>query len=191
MAKLIYSAITSLDGYIEDKNGGFDWAMPDEEVHSAANDLDRGIGTFLYGRRMYQTMAVWDDFYAKEDLPEVYRDYATIWHGTDKVVYSETLDHATTDRTRIERVFDPDTIRAMKERATEDLSIGGAGLAGAALRAGLVDEIHLLITPVIVGGGKPALPELAETRLDLLGQRTFGKGVVHLHYRVDAQSSGG
>ncbi|SEE98289.1 Dihydrofolate reductase [Arthrobacter alpinus] len=184
MAKLIYTAITSLDGYIEDRNGNFDWAMPDEEVHGYVNNLERGNGTFLLGRRMYQTMAVWEEIHVQSGHPEVMRDYAAIWHGGDKVVYSGTLDHATTERTRIERVFDPENVRRMKADSATDLSVGGAQLAGVALRAGLVDEIHLLISPVLVGGGKPALPEIDATRLELLGQRGFGNGVVHLHYAV-------
>lgn len=184
MGKLIYAAITSLDGYIEDKDGGFGWAMPDDEVHSCINNLQEDIGTFLLGRRMYQTLQVWEEFYGKTDLIKVMRDYATLWHGTDKVVFSKTLEEVSTSRTRIERVFDPETIRRMKADADHDLSVGGAELGGQALRAGLVDQIHLFISPVLVGGGKPALPEIKETRLELLGQQRFGNGVVHLHYAV-------
>ena len=184
MGKLIYAAITSLDGYIEDKDGGFGWAMPDDEVHSCINNLQEDIGTFLLGRRMYQTLQVWEEFYGKTDLIKVMRDYATLWHGTDKVVFSKTLEEVSTSRTRIERVFDPETIRRMKADADHDLSVGGAELGGQALRAGLVDEIHLFISPVLVGGGKPALPEIKKTRLELLGQQRFGNGVVHLHYAV-------
>lgn len=184
MGKLIYTAIMSLDGFVEDRHGKFDWAMPDDEVHSCVNNLELGIGTYLLGRRMYQTMAVWDQIYGQTDLVKVMRDYAAIWHGMDKIVYSGTLDHATTDRTRIERVFDPQEVRQMKVHAAENLSVGGAELAGEALRAGLVDEIHLFISPVLVGGGKRALPEMDATTLELLGQQTFGNGVVHLHYAV-------
>ncbi|MGP9501502.1 dihydrofolate reductase family protein [Specibacter sp. AOP5-B1-6] len=184
MAKLIYAAITSLDGYIEDREGKFDWAMPDEEVHSCINNLERRIGTYLYGRRMYQTMQVWEEFYGQPDHTHVVRDYANLWHMADKVVFSRTLDHATTARTRLERVFDPEAVRQMKNGADENLAVGGAELAGEALRAGLVDEIHLFVTPVIVGGGKAALPETTQTRLELLGQRRFDNGVVQLHYLV-------
>lgn len=184
MAKLVYAAMTSLDGYIEDTAGSFSWAMPDEQVHAFANDLDRSIGTFLYGRRLYETMKVWEDMYGQDDEPPVVQDYAEVWHTTDKVVFSKTLDRTTTARTRIERTFDPEIIRRMKEESAQNLSVGGAELAGQALTAGLVDEIHLLVSPVIVGGGKPALPETGETRLELLEQRAFGNGVVHLHYAV-------
>lgn len=184
MGKLIYAAITSLDGYIEDKDGGFGWAMPDDEVHSCINNLQEDIGTFLLGRRMYQTLQVWEEFYGKTDLMKVMRDYATLWHTTDKVVFSKTLDEVATSRTRIERDLDPEAIRLMKAESDHDLSVGGADLGGQVLRAGLVDEIHLFISPVMVGGGKPALPEIRETRLELLGQQRFGNGVVHLHYAV-------
>ena len=184
MAKLIYTAMTSLDGYITDKDGRFDWAMPDDEVHAFANDLEQGVGTHLYGRRLYETMKVWEQFYARTDLAKVVRDYADAWHQIDKVVFSRTLDSPSTERTRIERNFEPEAIRRMKAEAARNITVGGAELAGQALNAGLVDEIHLLISPVLVGGGSRALPDGISTPLELLGQRVFGNGVAHLHYAV-------
>lgn len=184
MAKLIYAAMTSLDGYIEDREGSFSWAMPDDDVHSYVNNLERGIGTYLYGRRLYETMKVWEQIYGQPDEIKVMRDYAAIWHATDKVVFSTTLEAVDTARTRLERSFDPEAIRALKAESEEDISIGGADLAADALRAGLVDEIHMFLSPVLVGGGKPMLPENYTTRLELLAQRAFGNGVVHLHYAV-------
>ncbi len=184
MAKLIYAAMTSLDGFIEDREGSFNWAMPDDDVHSYVNNLERGIGTYLYGRRLYQTMKVWEQIYGQPDEIKVMRDYAAIWHGTDKVVFSATLEAVDTARTRLERSFDPEAIRALKAESEEDISIGGADLAADALRAGLVDEIHMFLSPILVGGGKPMLPENYATRLELLGQQAFDNGVVHLHYAV-------
>lgn len=184
MAKLIYAAMTSLDGFIEDREGSFNWAMPDDEVHSYVNNLERGIGTYLYGRRLYETMKAWEQIYGHPDEIKVMRDYAAIWHGSDKVVFSTTLDAVDTARTRLERSFNPEAIRALKADAEEDISIGGAELAADALRAGLVDEIHMFLSPVLVGGGKPMLPGNYATPLELLAQRAFGNGVVHLHYAV-------
>jgi dihydrofolate reductase len=183
MARLIYVAITSLDGYVEDEEGKFDWAEPDEEVHAFVNDLDRSIGTHLYGRRMYETMAAWE---TADDPSAVSRDYARIWRAADKVVYSRTLATVSSARTRIERQFDPTAVRELKERSTSDLAIGGAELAGQALAAGLVDECHLLLGPVLVGGGKRALPAGLRAGFDLLDQRRFASGVVSLRYRVVA-----
>lgn len=185
MAKLIYTTITSLDGYIEDREGSFDWSTPDDEVHSCINNLERSIGTYLLGRKLYEVMKVWDQFYGQPDHAHVVRDYANIWHMVQKVVFSTTLDQTDAAKTRIERTFDPDAIRRLKAESREDLSVGGANLAGQALKAGLVDEIHLFVSPVIVGGGKRALPGNLATRLELAGQRHFGNGVVHLHYRVN------
>ncbi len=185
MAKLIYSAITSLDGYVEDERGRFDWAAPDEEVHRFVNELERPIGTYLYGRRMYETMAYWDS----PDLagrPPHLEDFAALWQAADKVVYSTKLAEPASARTRIERRFDPTEVARLKAAATADLSVGGPALAARALEAGLVDELHLFVTPVIVGGGKPALPATGPLGLDLLGERRFGGGVVHLHYRIAA-----
>jgi dihydrofolate reductase len=184
VAKLIYTAITSLDGYVEDDNGGFDWAEPDEEVHAFVNEIERSAGTYLYGRRMYQTMAGWENMYGGADRPAVAQDFAQIWQAAEKVVYSTTLRTASTARTRIEPRFDPAAVMTMKRGAERDLSVGGANLAAQAIRAGLVDECHLLINPVLVGGGKAALPQQLRLGLELLGERRFGNGVVHLHYRI-------
>jgi dihydrofolate reductase len=184
MAKLIYSGITSLDGYIADAEGKFDWGMPDEEVHAFANDLARPVGTYLFGRRMYEVMAVWEELADDPDLPPVEQDFARIWLDTDKVVYSTTLETAPSARTRIERSFDPEEIRRMKGSAERDLAIDGAELAAHALRAGLVDECHLLVSPVMVGGGKRFLPDGVRMQLELLEERRFGNGVVFLRYRT-------
>jgi dihydrofolate reductase len=183
MADLIYAALASLDGYIEDEDGKFDWAKPDEEVHSFVNDLERGVGTYLYGRRLYETLAVWETL-PLDDQPGYIRDYAELWRNSDKIVYSRTLDAPSTPRTRIERDFDADAVRRIKGEAERDLAVGGAELAAQALRAGLVDELHLLLAPVLVGGGKRALPDDVRLPLDLVGERRFGSGFVHLHYRT-------
>ncbi|WP_207343369.1 dihydrofolate reductase family protein [Arthrobacter sp. E3] len=184
MGQLVYSAITSLDGYIEDREGGFTWGMPDDDVHSFINNLERSIGTYLYGRKLYEVMKSWEPLFGQPDLIRVERDFAAIWHMSEKVVFSRTLEEVSTARTRIERTFDPEAIRAMKASAEDDLSVGGAELAGTAFKAGLVDQIHLFISPILIGGGKPALPDAAATRLELLDQHGFGNGIVHLHYRV-------
>ena len=186
MGKLIYAAIASLDGYVEDAHGRFDWAAPDEVVHAFANDLDRTLATHLYGRRMYETMAVWETMGTGADVPETVREYGEIWRAADKVVYSRTLQEVSTARTRIEREFDPDPVRRLKTSVEADLSVGGAERAGQALAAGLVDECHLLLCPVLVGGGRRALPDGVGVPLELLDERRFGSGVVHLHYRVGA-----
>lgn len=181
MAKLIYSAIASLDGYVEDAQGTFHWAAPDEEVHAFVNDLERGIGTYLYGRRMYETMVFWET--ARDPSP-VSRDYAQIWQAAEKVVYSRTLEAVTSAKTRLEREFDHAAVRKLKETAAADVSIGGAELAGEAIAAGLVDECHLLLSPILVGGGKAALPDDVHVRLELLDERRFTGGVVSLRYAV-------
>jgi dihydrofolate reductase len=186
MARLIYSAITSADGYVADVDGRFDWAAPDEEVHAFVNDLERPIGTYLYGRRMYEVMAAWETLGAVPGQSAVMLDFAAIWKAADKIVYSRTLETVTSARTRIERDFDPEAVRRLKASATRDITVGGAGLAAHALRAGLVDECHLLLHPVIVGGGTPALPDHLRLGLELLDERRFGSGVVHLHYRTQA-----
>jgi dihydrofolate reductase len=184
MAKLIYSAIASLDGYTEDASGSFRWAAPDEEVHTFVNDLERSIGTHLYGRRMYEMMASWEtDRSLIEDSP-ITRDYAEVWQAADKIVFSRTLQSAATDRTRIEREFDPVAVQALKASATRDLSVGGPELAAHALRAGLVDELQLFLVPVLVGGGKPALPDNIRLNLELLDERRFSSGFVYLRYRT-------
>ncbi len=184
MPKLIYSAIASLDGYVEDKRGNFDWAAPDDEVHGFVNDLERPIGTYLYGRRMYQTMVYWQTVDTSGDHRDVSRDFAQIWQAADKVVYSRTVETASSPRTRIVRNFDHAAVTELKRSSTLDISVGGAELAGEALAAGLVDECHLLLCPVVVGGGKRALPDDVRLRLELLDEHRFRSGVVHLHYRV-------
>ncbi len=181
MGRLIYSAIASLDGYIEDDHGGFEWAAPDEEVHAFVNDLERPIGTYLNGRRMYETMVYWET--EGEDAP-VTRDYASIWRSADKIVYSRTRQTVSSARTRIERHFDPAAVEELKATSPSDISIGGAELAGQAFAHGLVDECHLVLQPVLVGGGKRALPAGARADLELVDERRFSSGVVHLHYRV-------
>jgi dihydrofolate reductase len=186
VARLIYSGIMSLDGYTADADGGFDWAAPDEEVHAFVNDLERPIGTYLYGRRMYETMAVWQTMADERDLSPVALDYARIWQGADKVVYSTTLTEPSTPRTRVERSFDPDAVRTMKDSAAADISIGGPGLAAQAVAAGLVDEWQLFVTPVVVGGGTRYLPDDVRLDLDLVDERRFGNGVVLLRYRTRA-----
>jgi dihydrofolate reductase len=186
MAKLVYSAITSLDGYTADDNGNFDWAAPDPEVFTVINDLERGIGTYLYGRRMYETMVSWETFDAAEDQPPCVRDFAGIWRAANKVVYSRTLGAVSSARTRIERAFDPGAVLRMKETAGHDISVGGPDLASQAMAAGLVDELHLFLTPVTVGGGTPALPGHVHSLLELLGADRFVGGVVHLQYRISS-----
>lgn len=183
MAKLVYSAIASLDGYVADADGRFDWSMPDAEVHAAVNDLERAVGTHLYGRRLYEVLVAWETM-ETEGEPEVIQDYARIWRAADKVVYSSTLTEVASARTRIEPVFDPDAVRALKAAGDRDLAIGGPTLAAHALRAGLVDELNLFLSPVVVGGGTPALPPGLRLDLQLAGERRFANGVVHLHYRA-------
>jgi dihydrofolate reductase len=184
MAKLIYAAIASLDGYVADANGNFEWAAPDAEVHAFVNDLERPIGTCLYGRRMYDVMRYWETAPTTGDEPAVMRDFAELWQAADKIVYSKTLETATTAKTRLERDFDPEAVRALKASADRDLSIGGPHLAAQALAAGLVDELHLFLHPILVGGGNRALQDGVRAQLELLDQRQFKSGVVHLHYRV-------
>jgi dihydrofolate reductase len=186
MARLIYSAITSLDGYIEDDEGKFDWAAPDEEVHAFVNDLERPIGTYLYGRRMYETMVFWETLSTEADEPAVIRDYGGIWRAAEKIVYSRALQTVSSARTRIEREFDRDAVRRLKQSSGADIAVGGAELGGQAIAAGLVDECHLFLNAILVGGGKRALPDQVHARLQLLDERRFGNGVVHLHYRMSA-----
>ena len=184
MGKLIYAANTSLDGYLEDETGSFDWSVPDDEVHAFWNEHERRIGTSLYGRRMYETMRVWEDDDWLTTEPAVVREYAEVWRDTDKVVYSSALEEVSTARTRIERQFDPQALRELKETSSSDLSIGGATLAAEAFRHGLVDECVLLLYPVLVGGGKPALPRGIRLDLELLDHRPFGNGVIHVRHAV-------
>ena len=183
MARLIYSAIASLDGYVADARGNFDWAAPGEDVHRFVNELERDVGTYLYGRRMYEVMAAWE---TADKLPEqtpATRDFAEIWQAADKIVYSKTLESASTARTRIEHDFDPEAVRKLKE-STRDLSVGGPHLAAQALAAGLVDELQLFVTAIAVGGGTRALPDGLRIDLELLDERRFESGVVYLHYRI-------
>ena len=186
MAKLIYSALASLDGYVEDKGGEFAWAAPDEEVHAFVNELERPIDTYLYGRRMYETMVYWETQGSGADESVESNEFAEIWRAADKVVYSRTLQSPSSARTRVERDFDPAAIRQLKQLSTSDISVGGAALASQAIAAGLVDECHLFLYPVIVGGGKRALPDDVRVQLELLEERRFRSGVVHLRYAVRA-----
>ena len=183
MAKLIYSVIASLDGYVADEDGNFEWAAPDAEVHAFVNDLERHIGTYLYGRRMYETMVYWETADALPDQSPVVQDYTRIWQAADKVVYSTSLGEVSSAKTRIEKAFDPDAVRQMKASAAADISLGGPHLAAQAIEAGLVDELHLFVTPIVVGGGNAALPDNVLVKLELLDERRFDSGVVHLHYR--------
>jgi len=189
MAHLIYSAISSLDGYIEDRQGKFDWAAPDEEVHRFVNDLERPAGTFLFGRRMYEIMVVWETDPNLAAESPITGDYAKIWQAANKIVYSRTLPKVSTRKTQLERTFDPEAIRQLKESAEKDILIGGPELAGHAFRAGLVDECQLFLTPVIVGGGKPSLPDGVRLELELLEERRFTSGVVFLRYRTRQASA--
>jgi dihydrofolate reductase len=184
VAKLIYSVITSLDGYIEDADGTFDWAEPNAEVFAFIADLERPIGTYLYGRRMYETMVFWETPDRSAAQSPVERDWAQIWKSADKIVYSRTLAAVSSRRTHIERDFDVEAIRQMKARAPRDLTVGGPELAAHAIKAGLVDELQLYLMPIVVGGGKPALPSDVRLQLELLDQRRFAGGVIYLCYRT-------
>ncbi len=186
MARLIYAVLMSLDGYIADEDGNFDWAFPSDEVHSFVNDLQRSIGTHLYGRRLYEVMRVWETMHTEPDLPAVELDFAASWQAADKVVYSRTLGDVSTARTRLEREFDPEEVRRMKEAADADLLIGGAELASHAFAAGLIDDVHLFLSPAIVGGGTRALPEGVRLDLELVDERRFGNGTVYVHHRLAA-----
>ena len=190
MAKLIFSGITSLDGYIEDNGGNFDWAAPDEEVFSFINDLERPIGTYLYGRRMYETMVYWETAQALADQSSSEREFTEIWQATDKIVYSESLNTVTSAKTRIERRFDPNLILEMKSVNERDITVNGPNLAAQALKAGLVDEYQLFLTPVVLGGGKPSLPNDVRLECELLSERRFRSGVVFLQYRIAMAGSG-
>jgi dihydrofolate reductase len=185
MARLIYTAIASLDGYVADEDGKWDWSEPDEEVHGFVNELARPIGTYLYGRRMYDVLVAWETMDSSSEPPYI-EDYAQLWRDADKVVYSRTLESPSSARTRIERDFDPDAVRELKEAADRDLAIGGPELAAQAITAGLVDEYHLFLSPILVGGGRRAFPDDVRVELELLDEHRFGNGVVHLHYRLRA-----
>lgn len=184
VAKLTYSVITSLDGYIEDEGGKFDWAVPDDEVHSFINDLERPVGTYLYGRRMYETMAGWESDPSLATQSDLMRDFAQIWQAADKIVYSKTLETVSTARTRIERHFDPEVVRQMKASAASDLTVGGPKLFSRAFKARLIDELHVFVVPIMVGGGKQSLPDSVRLELELLDEHRFGNGVVYLRYRT-------
>src|SRR5579864_253659 len=186
MASLIYSAITSLDGCVADRDGKFDWAAPDEEVHQFVNDFLRPVGTHLYGRRMYEVMAFWETAHTIPGQPAVALDFAEIWQLADKVVYSRTLASVASARTRIERDFDPEAVRRLKAAARRDILVGGPHLAAEAFKAGLVDEVHTFVVPMLVGGGNRFLPDGVRLKLELLDARRFGSGVVHLHHWVPA-----
>jgi dihydrofolate reductase len=184
MAKLIYSAIASLDGYIADEDGNFDWAAPDEEVHTFINDLERPVGTYLFGRRMYEVMVVWETDPTLTEQSPVTRDFAQMWQAADKFVYSKTLRTVSTARTQMERDFDPEEVRQMKVSAGRDMVVGGPELAAQAFKAGLVDELHLFVTPIMLGGGKRSLPNDVRVKLELLDEQRFSSGMVYLHYRT-------
>jgi dihydrofolate reductase len=182
--RLIYSGIASLDGYVVDEHGNFDWAAPDEQVHAFVNERERAVGCYLFGRRMYEVMVFWETAHEQPDLPAVERDYAQLWQAADKIVYSSTLTEVGSARTRIEPRFDPEAVRRLKADVTADLSIGGADLAAQALRAGVVDEVAIYLTPVVVGGGTPLLPAGLRIDLELMEERRFDSGFVHLRYRI-------
>ncbi|HEV2427424.1 MAG TPA: dihydrofolate reductase family protein [Acidimicrobiales bacterium] len=183
MAKLIYSTIVSLDGFIEDEQGRFDWATPDDEVFEFANELERSARTHLYGRRMYETMVFWETASDPDDSP-LFNDYVNTWRAAEKVVYSRTLQSVSSERTRIEREFEAEAVRELKESSPTDVVIGGAQLAGHAIAQGLVDECNLLVVPALVGGGKRALPPGVRRELTLVDERRFAGGFVHLRYRL-------
>ena len=181
---MIYAPIMSLDGYVADREGNFGWAMPDEEVHAFVNDLERPVGTYLLGRLMYEVLTYWEEPPELADEPPVIQDFAAIWAGADKIVYSKKLEKASTARTRIEREFDPEAVRRMKAAASRDMTVGGPHLAAEAMRAGLVDVFHFIVYPVVVGGGNRALPDDVHLELELVHERRFRGGAVHLHYRT-------
>ena len=183
MAKLIYASNVSLDGYIEDERGVFEWTAPDDEVLAFITDVLRSVGTYLYGRRLYDTMAVWEADPALAAQSDLMGEFANVWQAADKVVYSTTLATVSTSNTRLERHFDPSAVHDLKASATSDLTVGGSNLAAQAFKAGLVDVCHLFIWPVVVGGGKPAMPTETRIDLELLDERRFNNGVVHLRYR--------
>jgi dihydrofolate reductase len=183
VARLIYSTIASLDGYVADADGNFDWAAPDEKVHAFVNELERPVGTCLYGRRMYEVMTFWETVDTGLE-PQVMRDFAEIWRAADKVVYSRTLDEVSSAKTRLEREFDPSAVRELVDSASRDVTVGGPELAAEAFRAGLIDECQVFLAPVVVGSGKRSLPDGVFARLGLLEQRRFESGFVYLRYGV-------
>jgi dihydrofolate reductase len=183
MARLIYSAIASADGYVEDAAGHFDWAAPDEELVRFVNDLERPVGCYLYGRRMYETMLYWETAHTVSGQPSSVQEFARIWQAAEKIVFSKTLASVSSARTRIERTFDPGMVRQLKSATEHDMTVGGAHLAGQAIKARLVEELQLFLVPVIVGGGKRALPSGVRSDLELLDTRRFASGAVYLRYR--------
>jgi dihydrofolate reductase len=189
MARLIYSMIASLDGYVTDEHGDFSWAVPDAEAHAFVNDLERPVGTYLYGRRMYETMVAWETGFDTPDQPRFISDFAAIWRAADKIVYSRTLEAPSSARTRIERGFVPDEVRRIKAAAESAVTIGGPDLAGQAIRTGLVDELRVFVAPVVTGGGTRLLPENAPLGLDLLDERRFRSGMVYLRYRIGTETA--
>jgi dihydrofolate reductase len=184
MAKLVYSTIMSLDGYTADENGNFDWCVPDEEMFAFINNLEREVGTYLYGRRMYETMVYWETHGATEEDSPSERDFTEIWRAADKIVYSRTLMEASSARTTIEHEFDPEAVRRMKQTSGHDVSVSGPDLASQMMAAGLLDEMHLFVAPVAIGGGNPALSRHFDSNLELLNANFFASGDVHLHYRT-------
>jgi dihydrofolate reductase len=184
MARLIYSAFTSLDGYVADETGNFEWAELDQEVHAHINNRERRIGTYLFGRKVYETMSVWEKPDVLRHLNAAALEYVPIWQAAEKIVYSTTLPTVSAPRTRLERKFDADVVRQLKAGATRDLAVGGPGLAAHAIRAGLVDEYHLLVAPIIAGGGNPYLPDRVQVKLELVDERRFDHGLVYLQYRA-------
>jgi dihydrofolate reductase len=189
MGKLIYIANVSIDGYIEDSHGSLDWTEPDDEVFAFITDLIRSVGTYVYGRRMYETMAVWETDPALAAQSSLTGEFARIWQAARKVVYSATLNDVSTVNTQLERVFEPSTLRDLKASAPSDLTIGGPNVTAHAFKAGLVDECQLLIHPVFLGAGKPSLPRDLRADLELLDERRFGNGAVYVHYRVGRTTS--
>ena len=185
MAKLIYSGIMSLDGYTVDEEGSFDWSAPDAEVHAFVNELERPVGTYLYGRRMYEVMRFWETE-PDPSAPKHIRDYGEIWRSADKIVYSTSLPAVSTPRTRMERSFDTDAVRSLKADSERDLGIGGPELAAQAVAAGLVDEYHLFLNPIVIGGGTPFLPHRVRLHLELLDEHRFANGVVYLRYAAES-----
>ena len=181
MARLIYMTIASLDGYVADEDGKYGWAMPDDEVFGFVNDFERPVGTYLYGRRLYEEMIGWETM-PQAGQPPLMLDFAQIWRAADKVVFSRSLEAVCTARTRIERAFDPRAVRQLKERADRDITVGGPVLAAEALKAGLVNECHLIVCPIGVGGGKKSLPSGVRLPLELLAERRFASGAVYLRY---------
>jgi len=184
MAKLLFTAITSLDGHYEDERGAFDWGTPDEEVFGFINDLERPIGTYLYGRRMYEAMVFWETAQSLVDHQSPEQDFTETWQAVDKVVYSKSLSTVSSAKTRIERNFDSKVIQEMKSMKVCDITVSGPNLAAQAFPAGLVDECQFFLTPVVLGGGKPSLPNDIRFECELLNERRFGSGVVFVHYRI-------